>query len=521
MSDPKVKRALISTYDKSGLVELARVLCENDVEILSTGGTARHLQENDIPVKNVSDITGFPEILDGRVKTLHPKIYGGLLAKRTSAEHIQELADQNIAPIDMVVVNLYPFEKIVANPNVTMDEALENIDIGGPCMIRAAAKNYPAVAVVTGPDQYKMVIAELKSNNGAVTEETRKQLALDAFRRTAQYDRAISSFLSQKEKQQTGFGDEVTFQLKKVQDLRYGENPHQQAAFYAEPLKPPGGVVAAKQLHGKALSYNNIMDMNAAIGMVLEFDTPTVAIIKHSNPCGTATNKNLALAYENALKTDSVSAFGGIVAMNRTVSGSVAERIAKIFTEVVIAPAFSQDALDILTRKKNIRLIEWPTDQPLQEGLEIKAVAGGFLLQDLDVGFENPDEFKVVTKRPPTDLERQAMLFGWKLCKWVKSNAVIYVNEKQTLGIGAGQMSRVDASKFAVAKAKDASLSLKGSVVISDAFFPFRDGVDAAAQAGATAVIEPGGSVRDEEVIQAADERDMAMVFTGRRHFRH
>jgi len=521
VSESKVKRALISTCEKTGLAEFARTLHEQGVEILSTGGTARHLQENDIPVKNVSDVTGFPEILGGRVKTLHPKIHGGLLAKRSKNEHMQELAEQKIGPIDMVVVNLYPFEKTVANPDVSIEEALENIDIGGPCMIRAAAKNYPAVAVVTDPDQYELVSEELKENDGAVTEKTRQQLALDAFRRTAQYDQAISGFLAEKEKQEKGFGEKVTFNLKKVQELRYGENPHQQAAFYADALRAPSGVVAAKQLHGKALSYNNIMDMNAAIGMALEFDAPAVTIIKHSNPCGAATDENLAVAYEKALRTDSVSAFGGIVAMNRTVSGSVAELIAKIFTEVVIAPAFSGDALDILTRKKNIRLIEWPTDQPVQEGLEIKAVAGGFLLQDLDVGVENPDDFKMVTKRPPTDLEWQAMVFGWKLCKWVKSNAVIYVNEKQTLGIGAGQMSRVDASKFAIAKAKDAGLSLNSSAVISDAFFPFRDGVDAAAEAGATAVIEPGGSVRDEEVIQAANEHDMAMIFTGRRHFRH
>lgn len=521
MSDlKKVKRVLISVYDKTNLNSIAKALNAIGAEILSTGGTALHLQNAGIPVTRVSDVTGFPEILGGRVKTLHPHIHGGILAKRSDSKQMQELKAHDIAPIDMVIVNLYPFERAVSDPDVSMDIALENIDIGGPTMVRAAAKNNPGVAVVTDPSQYDEVIRELEQNQG-IHLELRQKLALAAFQHTSRYDQAISAFLASRQGVSERFGRNITLQLSKVQNLRYGENPHQAAAFYADASIEPTGVVAAEQLHGKELSYNNIMDMNAAINMVLEFDEPAVSIIKHSNPCGAAVHSDLVTAYDQALQTDNVSAFGGIVAVNRAVDGDLAERISKIFTEVVVSPEFSQDALDVLTKKKNIRLIKWPVDQPINIGYDIKAVDGGLLLQDHDRIIEDPSTFKVVTQRKPSEDEWAAMLFGWKLCKWVKSNAVIYVNGKQTLGIGAGQMSRVDASRLAVRKANDAGLDLTGSVVVSDAFFPFRDGVDAAADAGARAVIEPGGSIRDDQVIEAANEHDMAMVFTGHRHFRH
>ncbi|MDZ7724669.1 MAG: bifunctional phosphoribosylaminoimidazolecarboxamide formyltransferase/IMP cyclohydrolase [candidate division KSB1 bacterium] len=521
MSDLKnVKRVLVSVYDKTGLLSIAKTLNSLGAELLSTGGTAKHLEQNDIPVTRVSDVTGFPEILRGRVKTLHPRIHGGILAKRTDSEQMRELKSHDIVPVDMVIVNLYPFETVVSDPDVSMQTALENIDIGGPTMVRAAAKNNPDVAVVTDPDQYEAVIQELETNQGT-TLQLRRKLALAAFQRTAQYDQAISAFLAKQQGAVQRFGENITIQLSKVQNLRYGENPHQAAAFYADASIEPAGVVAAKQLHGKELSYNNIMDLNAAINMALEFEQPAVSIIKHSNPCGAAVHKDLATAYDNALKTDNVSAFGGIVAVNRSVEADLAERISQIFTEVVVAPNFSRDALNILTQKKNIRLLKWPVDKPVNVGYDIKAVDGGLLLQDHDRLVEDSAEYKVVTRREPTQDEWAAMQFGWTLCKWVKSNAVIYVNAHQTLGIGAGQMSRVDASRLAVRKAGDAGLDLTGSVVVSDAFFPFRDGVDAAAKAGARAVIEPGGSIRDNEVIEAANEHDMTMVFTGHRHFRH
>jgi len=515
-----IKRALVSVYDKTGVLELCQTLQDSGVEILPTGGTYKLLTENGVAVTKVSDVTKFPEILGGRVKTLHPFIHGGILAKRTP-EHLAELDEHQIGAIDMVVVNLYPFEKTVADPNVDMATALENIDIGGPCMIRAAAKNHPSVAIVPDPEFYTEIIQQLKGNDGALSLALRQKMALAAFQRTAQYDSAISAFLQSRDDNSMRFADNMTIQLAKVQDLRYGENPHQKAAFYANATIAPKGAVAAKQLHGKELSYNNIMDMNAAIGIALEFDEPAVSIIKHSNPCGAAIADDVATAYEKALSCDPVSAFGGIVATNKTVTLAMAEKISKVFTEVVVAPKFDQGAIDLLTQKKNLRLIEWPTAEPLSRGLEVKAVEGGFLLQELDTDIDNESEFKVVSKRQPTESELKAMKFGWKIGKWVKSNAVIYVNEEQTLGVGAGQMSRVEASELAVMKAKNAGLSLDGSVVVSDAFFPFRDGVDAAAQAGAVAVIEPGGSVRDEEVIAAVNEHNMAMLFTGKRHFRH
>jgi len=516
----KIKRALVSVYDKTGVLEFAKSLKEFGVEIISTGGTFKLLSENGVAATKVSEMTKFPEILGGRVKTLHPNVHGGILAKRTQ-EQLKELDEQGIGQIDMVVVNLYPFEQTVAKPDVTLSTALENIDIGGPTMIRAAAKNHPYVAVVVDPSFYHSIIEEMKANDGAVSAEMRQKMALAAFRRTSQYDAAISTYLAGLEGESADLPEVITLNLQKVQNLRYGENPHQRAGFYQNSALAPSGMVAARQLHGKELSYNNLQDLHGAISLALEFEKPAVAIIKHSNPCGAAWADDVATAYDLALGTDSTSAFGGIVAMNRKVSGAVAKKIAGIFTEVVVAPAFSDEALEVLTKKKNIRLVVWPTDKLPASGVEYKTVHGGILVQDMDLAATAYDDWKVVSKRQPTDAEWNAMKFGWKVGKWVKSNAVVYVNESQTLGIGAGQMSRVDASKLAVIKAKQAGLSLHGSVVISDAFFPFRDGVDAAAEAGAKAVIEPGGSIRDEEVIAAADEHAMALVFTGRRHFRH
>jgi len=517
----KIKRVLISVFDKTDLVDFVKKLSVFNVEIISTGGTAKHLQEHGFKVTYVSDITGFPEILGGRVKTLHPKIHGGILAKRSKADQMNQLEEFNISPIDMVIVNLYPFEKTIIKPDVVIDEALENIDIGGPCMIRAAAKNFPGVAVLTDPVQYDKVINELQTNSGTLSLDIRKELSTAAFKRTAEYDRAITTYLSSKIKMEEAMPETISLQLKKVQDLRYGENPHQKAGFYADASLSPYGIVAAKKLHGKELSFNNILDLNAAIGLASEFNKPCVIVLKHNNPCGAAIDDNIVTAYENAFKTDSVSAFGGIIATNVEIIEEVAEKMSKVFLEVIVAPKFSEKALEILTKKKNLRLIELPSKSEIFTGYDMKTVSGGYLFQDFDLGYDNEADFKVVTKRQPTDSEWNAMRFGWKVVKWVKSNAVIFVNEKQTLGIGAGQMSRVDSSRFAVQKANDAGLSLKGAVAISDAFFPFRDGVDAAAAAGATVVIQPGGSIRDNEVIEAADEHNMAMVLTGIRHFRH
>lgn len=512
----KISKALISVYDKTDLISLAKVLSDKSVEIISTGGTARFLREKGFTVTNVSDITQFPEILGGRVKTLHPMIHGAILAKREDDGQMKELAEKGIRPIDMVIVNLYPFEQTVVKPDVTREEALENIDIGGPCMIRAAAKNYPSVAVVTDPSQYESIITELKENGGMLTIKTRERLSGEAFLRTRNYDAAIQSYLMM-DRQIPKYPEFFNISLKKVQDLRYGENPHQSAVFYAA----ADDVKFGEQLHGKELSFNNILDIHSAISLAAEFEEPCAVILKHNNPCGAAVHDDLLTAYTKALETDPVSAFGGVVAFNRTVASPVAEKLSEIFLEVIIAPDFNEDAQTILTKKKNIRLITWPGYQQKAGDVDIKKVAGGYLLQSADIEPSDAPVFRVVTKRQPTDDEWRAMRFGWKVGKWVKSNAVVFVNAYQTLGIGAGQMSRVDSSKLAVMKAKNANLDLTGSVAISDAFFPFRDGVDAAAEAGARAVIQPGGSVRDKEVIAAADEHDMAMVFTGIRHFRH
>lgn len=519
---PKIKRALISVFDKTGIVDFAHVLEGYGVEIISTGGTAKQLQENGIRIRMISEITGFPEILDGRVKTLHPKIYGGLLALRDRPAHIKEIETHGIELLDLVVVNLYPFQETIAKKDVSISEALENIDIGGPGMIRAAAKNYLHVAVVTSPDQYAEVMAEIQQNNGHVTSEKSKKLAAEAFRRTAAYDSAIHTFLARDESPESVFPDNLTMQYEKVQDLRYGENPHQRAAFYRERAQIEHGLLKIEQLHGKELSFNNMLDLDAALGLVQEFEEPCTVIVKHTNPCGIAIGANGLTAYLNAKATDPVSAFGGIVGSNRVIDVAAAKAIHEVFTEAVIAPGFEPEALQLLKSKKNVRLLKCAECTRKQEaGWDFKRVQGGLLLQDQDLFNLRDIKLEVVSKRVPTDDEWTAMKFGWRVAKWVKSNAIVFTAKDHTLGIGAGQMSRVDSSKFAIAKAHFHGLSLAGSALASDAFFPFRDAVDVAAEAGATAIIQPGGSIRDQEVIAAADEQNMAMVFTGVRHFRH
>lgn len=517
---PTVKRALISVYDKTGVSNFARELKSLGVEIISTGGTAKHLQDSGIATTLISDLTKFPEILGGRVKTLHPVIYGGLLSLRDNAEQMAEVQAHGIGLIDMVVVNLYPFELVTADPDVSLGDALENIDIGGPCMIRAAAKNHPHVGVITSPTQYDGIIVEMKQHNGELSADTCRRLAGEAFARTSDYDAAIHAFLARTQ-QPAGMPQQIQWQLNKVQELRYGENPHQKAALYKESRAQPAGLIAAKQLHGKALSFNNLIDVGAALGMVQAFSEPCVAIVKHTNPCGVATAASLAEAYQKAKATDPVSSFGSVVGVNRSVDAAVARAISEVFTEVVIAPSFEADALEILQAKKNLRLLALPEFESRAAGFDVKQVPGGLLLQDQDFFDLNDIEFRVVSKRQPTDQEWQAMKFGWRVCKWVKSNAIVYALADRTIGVGAGQMSRVDSSQLAAEKAQRMDLSLKGTALASDAFFPFRDGVDVAAAHGATAIIQPGGSVRDHEIVQAIDEHDMAMVFTGVRHFRH
>ena len=516
----KIELVLISVYDKQGIVEFAKSLLQFEVEIISTGGTAKLLVENGIECTSVSKITGAPEMLDGRVKTLHPKIHGAILAKRNNPDHIAQLEQQGIAPIDMVVINLYPFGEVIRKPDTTLDTALENIDIGGPTMMRAAAKNFPDVAVVTSPKRYDFVIMEMVENKGALSLETRRNLAVEAFQRTQQYDGIIFNYL-QKSTESQKYPKNISINLEKIQDLRYGENPHQNAAFYKEVGSLNEGITGLEQLHGKQFSFNNIMDLDSVVKMVNTFNEPCSVIVKHSNPCGVAIGEDLYSAFSNAFATDSVSAFGGIFGFNRKLDLKTAEELRKIFIEVIVAPDFDSDAFDLLSKKKNLRLLKHKIEQKVTKEYNYKKVAGGLLIQDEDIKGVNDLQLKVVTKRQPTEDDLAALNFAWKVVKWVKSNAVIFCLKDRTIGIGAGQMSRVDSSMFAVDKAKRAGLSLDGTVVASDAFFPFRDGVDAAAEAGATAVIQPGGSVRDEEVIQAADEHNLAMVFTGVRHFRH
>lgn len=516
----RIQRALLSVWDKTGLVPFARTLAELGVELVSTGGTARVLREAGLKVTELSEFTGFPEMLDGRVKTLHPKVHGGLLFLRGHPEHEATAARHGIVPIDLVVVNLYPFEQTVARPGVTFAEAIENIDIGGPAMLRSAAKNHASVTVVVDPADYDCVAEQLRAR-GETTPELRRQLAEKVFARTAAYDAAIAAWLAEQNRAPGAPAvppERLVIAAPRVQRLRYGENPHQAAALYGRFSE------YFAQLHGRELSYNNILDLTAAAALIAEFadDPPTVAILKHTNPCGVGQGATLREAWDKALATDRQAPFGGIIAVNRPLDGDCAAAIAEIFSEVIVAPGFTEEALELLQRKKNLRLLRQLRPAPAGQEWETRSVGfGSFLHQERDTCPTPPAEMRVVTRRAPTEEEWRAMRFGWRVVKHVKSNAIVYAGPDRTLGIGAGQMSRVDASRIAVWKAREAGLSLTGSVVCSDAFFPFPDGLVAAADAGATAAIQPGGSVRDAEVIAAADARGMAMVFTGIRHFRH
>ena len=514
----KIQRALVSVSKKDGLLDFAKGLNEMGVEILSTGGTAKILKDNNIPVIQVSDYTKFPEIMDGRVKTLHPLIHGGLLGKRDDKKHVEEMKKHGIKPIDMVVVNLYPFEETISKNGVTLDEAIENIDIGGPSMLRSSAKNFQDVAVVVDSDDYEDILAEMKENDGAISYDTKMKLSVKAFKHTARYDSLISKYLESKVEGE-GFPSILNLQFEKITDLRYGENPHQKAAFYENIGLNKGTLSKAKQLHGKELSYNNILDLNAALELVREFDETAAVIIKHTNPCGVAIGNNLVSAYREARETDPLSAFGGIIGFNKNVDEETAKEIASTFIEAVIAPDYDESALAILKEKKNIRLLKLSNfKEKTEKEYDLRNVSGGLLLQDKDSVTLNEDNLKVVTNRQPTEKEWSAMRFAWKVAKHVKSNAIIYATKNETVGIGAGQMSRVDSSKLAAMKANK---PIQGTAMASDAFFPFRDSVDEAAKVGGTAIIQPGGSVKDEEVIAAANEHNIAMVFTGIRHFKH
>jgi phosphoribosylaminoimidazolecarboxamide formyltransferase/IMP cyclohydrolase len=534
----RIQRALLSVTDKTGLVEFARKLSALGIELVSTGGTAKLLRDSGITVKDISDLTGFPEILDGRVKTLHPKVHGGILHRRADPKHVAAVAEHGIAPIDMVVVNLYAFEKTAAKPGVAFEELIENIDIGGPSMIRSAAKNFHDVAIVTSPADYDAIADELSRSAATLSHATKWRLAQKAFATTAAYDSAIASTLErinidsgadsfhlQGEKE--AFPPTLRFTFQKTLDLRYGENPHQKAAMYSDGSGV--GVANARQLQGKELSYNNIVDLQAAWDLAQEFDDPVVAIIKHTNPCGTATGKTLVEAYKRALECDPVSAFGGVIGVNRPIDAEAAEEMHKLFLEVIAAPSFDAAALAKFATKKNLRLVEVIDSrspgrirpgaiETAPRNWVLKNVSGGLLIQDADIRPLEDVDLRVVTQRPPTPQETRALLFAWKVCKHVKSNAIVYARDGQTAGVGAGQMSRVDSAKLGAMKAQ---LPLQGTVAASDAFFPFPDGVEEIARAGATAIIQPGGSQRDPEVIAAADRLGLAMIFTGVRHFRH
>jgi phosphoribosylaminoimidazolecarboxamide formyltransferase/IMP cyclohydrolase len=522
----KIKRALLSVSDKTGLIALAQFLCDAGVEIISTGGTFKTLQEAGLPVTYISEVTHFPEILDGRVKTLHPAIHGGLLAIRDSAEHQKQLAEQKINPIDLVVVNLYPFAATIAKPGVTLEEAIENIDIGGPSMLRSAAKNHRDVTVVVDPGDYERLIQEMKAGHGETTLEFRKQCAINVYWLTSLYDAMIFNYLNhQYNLVPDEFPDLLQLPFVKKQALRYGENPHQKAAFYQEPTVPAGTITAARQLHGKELSFNNISDGNAALELVKEFDEPAAVAVKHANPCGVGVGSDIYSAYQKAYQSDPTSIFGGIVALNREVDFKTAEAMSDLFLEIIIAPAYTKEAFELLAKKKNLRLLELPE---LGKGIrkqdngsldyDLKKVGGGLLVQELDLAGINPDELKVVTKRMPSAEEMKELQFGWKVVKYIKSNAIVLTKNLGTIGVGAGQMNRVGSTKIAIAQAGEAS---KGSCLASDAFFPMPDTVEEAAKAGITAIIQPGGSIKDQESIDAADKFGIAMVFTGIRHFRH
>jgi len=511
----KIRRALISVSDKRGIVEFASSLSGMGVEIISTGGTRKTLVEAGLPAIEVSEYTGFPEMLEGRLKTLHPKVHGGLLAKRDNPQHMEALKKHGIEPIDMVVVNLYPFETVTAKPGVSFDEAIENIDIGGPTMLRSAAKNFKDVAVIVDPDDYNSIIEEMKSRNGELSYETKLKLAKKVFAHTARYDAIISKYLSKVTGEE--FPERYSLTLRKVSSLRYGENPHQKACLYSDDL---GGLslINAKILQGKEMSFNNYLDAHAALMLAIEFDRPTCAIIKHNNPCGVAIADNPKDAYIKACKTDPISAFGGVIAFNTPVDGPAAEEITKLFVEVIIAPDFSSDALNIFSKKPNIRLLKLPELRSDLKAWDMKRIAGGLLVQEWDTLKVDVKSLKAVTKRQPTQEEYEALDFAWKVVKHVKSNAIVYAFKDRTVGIGVGQTSRVYSARIGSMLAQE---SIKGSVAASDGFFPFRDGIDILHEAGVTAVIQPGGSLKDEEVIKAADEHGMAMLITGVRHFRH
>jgi phosphoribosylaminoimidazolecarboxamide formyltransferase/IMP cyclohydrolase len=518
----KVQRALLSVSDKTGVVEFARGLAALGIEVLSTGGTAQLLENEGVRVIEVSQHTGFPEMLDGRVKTLHPKIHGGLLARRDLPAHTAALKEHGIAPIDLLAVNLYPFEATVAKPGCMLEEAIENIDIGGPAMVRSAAKNWKDVAVLTDPAQYARVLEELE-RGGALGDATRFALAVEAFNRISNYDAAISDYLSSLDGngKRSEFPGQSNGRFVKIQDLRYGENPHQRAALYRDLHPAPGSLVTAKQLQGKELSYNNLADADAAWECVKSFEEPACVIVKHANPCGVAIAASAAAAYAKAFKTDPTSAFGGIIAFNVPVDGKAAQAVSKQFVEVLIAPGYSEEALKILGAKANVRALECPVKGAGRNSHDAKRIGSGLLLQSADNQEIGQKDLKFVTKRKPTATQIKDLLFAWTVAKYVKSNAIVFCRGGMTVGVGAGQMSRIDSARIAAIKAKGAGLSLKGTVAASDAFFPFRDGLDAIVKAGAVAVIQPGGSLRDDEVIAAANERRVAMVFTGIRHFRH
>lgn len=524
----RVRRALISVSDKTGLEELVRGLNELGVEILSTGGTAKLISGLGIPVRSVSDYTGFPEMLDGRVKTLHPKIHGGLLSLRDNEDHMKQVKSHEIELIDMVVVNLYPFEKTVAKEGVRFEEAVENIDIGGPSMLRSAAKNFKDVVVVSNPGRYKEILEELKKNKGSISYELHFRLAVEVFEKTSQYDAAIYSYLKKQQaidnKKQgdapgVSFLDRLELKFEKIQDLRYGENPHQKACFYSDKNVNAVGINKAKQLHGKELSFNNIIDLDAALEIVKEFKEPAASVIKHTNPCGAAQAENLKKAYVDALDCDRISAFGSIVGLNRKVDIATAETIVSAgFTECIIAPGYDKAALEILKQKKNLRLIEVSALMGIEKDYDLKKVVGGILIQDRDIIDAEPEDFKTVTNKKPSAEEMKSLLFGWKIVKHVRSNAIVLCQATKTVGIGAGQMSRVDSMIIAIRKSNS---RCKGSTCASDAFFPKEDAIEEAKKAGITSIIQPGGSIGDERVIKACDEAGISMVFTGMRHFKH
>ena len=518
----KIQRALLSVSDKTGLIDFARALSAAGVELLSTGGTAKAIRDAGLPVMDVSDYTGFPEMLDGRVKTLHPKVHGGILGRRDLPEHVATMNEHGIGNIDLVCVNLYPFRETVAKPH-TLDDAIENIDIGGPAMVRSSAKNYRFVAIVTDPADYANLVAEMQAHGGALTDATRFGLAKKAFSHTAEYDSAISNYLTALNDAgaKEPFGERLNLNFVRAQTCRYGENPHQAGAFYVEAKAPAGTIATARQIQGKELSYNNIADTDAALECVKLFDTaPACVIVKHANPCGVACGTTLLEAYNRAYQTDPESAFGGIIAFNGRLDGETAKAIVeRQFVEVIVAPEVSPEASAAVAAKKNVRLLECGQWDGTVAQMDMKRVAGGLLVQDADVLLNA--ELKVVTRRVPTDKEMDDLLFAWRVAKFVKSNAIVYAKDRMTVGVGAGQMSRINSARIAAIKAEHAGLVVPGSVMASDAFFPFRDGIDQAAAAGIQAVIQPGGSMRDDEVIAAANAHGIAMVFTGTRHFRH